>query len=312
MQNANSDARQTAAGVFYALLAYLSWGLMPIYWKAVGYVPPVQMIAHRVVWSVLVLVLIISVFRRWQALWATLRNPRHLALLLVTALLVSANWLVFVWSVQHDRVLESSLGYYINPLVNVVLSMVFLHERLRRWQWAAVTLALLGVLNMVVQLGMLPWVSLALAGTFSIYGLLRKIAPVDGLIGLTVETLLLLPLALGYLLLVSVQGEGAFLAGNGRLDMLIMLSGWVTALPLLWFANSARRLRYTTVGFFQYLAPTCQFLLAVLAYNEPFTSVHLITFVCIWLALLLYSVDSALVLHRRARTNFATGTGSQK
>lgn len=299
MHTSDTDARQTAAGVFYALLAYLSWGLMPIYWKSVATVPAVQLIAHRVVWSVLVLALIISVFRRWAALWATLRNPRHLALLFVTALLVSVNWLVFVWSVQHHRVLESSLGYYINPLVNVVLSMMFLHERLRRWQWAAVGLALLGVLNLVVQLGVLPWVSLALAGTFSIYGLLRKVAPVDGLTGLAVETLLLLLPALAYLLFISSQGEGAFLAGDGRLDGLIMLSGWATALPLLWFANAARRLRYTTVGFFQYLAPTCQFLLAVLAYDEPFTHTHLLTFTCIWLALLVYSLDSIVVLRRR-------------
>lgn len=303
MKNNASHGPETnpvLAGVVYALLAYLSWGLMPIYWKLVVAVPALQMVAHRVVWSVLVLVLLLSLFRRWPLLAATLRSWRRCLLLLLTAVLVSGNWLIFIWAVQHDQVLEASLGYFINPLLNVALGMIFLRERLRPWQSVAVLIAALGVSYQTWQLGELPWVSLALAFSFGIYGLLRKVATVDGLVGLSLETLLLLPFAAAYLIYVDNRGEGVFLRAGWQMDVLIVLAGLATALPLLWFANAARRLRYSTLGLFQYLAPSCQFLLAVAVYGEPFSRVHLVSFGCIWLALAIYTIDSSLALRRQA------------
>ena len=283
---------ETKIGVCYALLAYFSWGLFPIYWKLVAAVPALQMVAHRIVWSVFVLALLLLLSRRWSGVVLSLRTPRQLFLLSVTAALVSGNWLVFIWAVQNGFVLQTSLGYYINPLLNIVLGMVFLGERLRPRQTAAVLLAAIGVGNLIFQLGVIPWIALALALSFGFYGLLRKTAPVDGLVGLSVETLLLLPIALGYLVYLDAQNLGVFLNTDWRLDVLIAQSGWATALPLLWFANAARRLSYSTIGFLQYLAPTCQFILAVAVYDEPLTHAHLITFGCIWAALAVYTLDT--------------------
>jgi chloramphenicol-sensitive protein RarD len=280
-------------GIGYALLAYLAWGLMPVYWKRVAEIPALQMVAHRVVWSVLVLVLLLTLLKRWPAVVETAASRPRLALLSATATLITVNWLTFVWAVQNAYVLEASLGYFINPLFNIVLGMAFLGERLRPGQWVAVLIAGLGVLNLIVQLGTVPWVALTLALSFGLYGLLRKIAPVDGLVGLSVETFLLTPVALAYLLYSDFTGAGAFLRVDWRLDLWVAQAGWVTALPLLWFANAAKRLRYATLGFFQYLAPTCHFLLAVGLYGENLTGAHLVTFSCIWSALVIYSVDTS-------------------
>lgn len=292
------DTDPALAGAGYALLAYLAWGLMPIYWKWVAAVPPLEMVAHRVAWSVLVLLALVAWRRRFGALAAALVNRRDLALLFATAVLVSFNWLTFIFAVQNEYVVEASLGYYINPLLNVVLGMVFLGERLRPWQWLAVVLAALGVGWLTVASGVLPWISLILAGSFGVYGLLRKVAKVDGIIGLTVETLLMLPLTLVYLLYLQAAGAAGFPSGDLTLDLLVPLAGLVTALPLLWFANAARRLRYSTLGFFQYLAPSCQLLLAVLVYGEPFTVHHGVAFGCIWGALAIYTLDTTRALRR--------------
>jgi chloramphenicol-sensitive protein RarD len=280
-------------GIVYALLAYLSWGLMPIYWKLVGQVPALEMVAHRVVWSVLVLAFLIHLLERWSAVIAALRDCKRLLLLVATAALISVNWLTFVWAIQQERVLEASLGYFINPLVNVLLGMLFLGERLRPWQLAAVTLATVGVSYFIARLGIVPWLALTLAASFGSYGLLRKVAPVDGLVGLAVETFLLAPIALAYLVYLESAGSAMFWHSGWRTDLLIAQAGWVTALPLLWFANAARRLRYATVGFFQYLAPTCHFLLAVGLYGETLTTAHWVMFSFIWVALAIYTADSA-------------------
>ncbi|HXH02683.1 MAG TPA: EamA family transporter RarD [Candidatus Competibacteraceae bacterium] len=296
--SAGVSRNQAIVGAAYALLAYSSWGLLPLYWKLLAMVPPIQMVAHRVVWSVLVLAGLITLFQRWPAVQETLRSARRMQVLLSTTVLISANWLLFIWAVQNNRVVEASLGYFINPLVNIPLAMVFLGERLNRWQWLAVSVAVLGVGYQALQLGGVPWVGLGLALTFSAYGLLRKTAPVDGLVGLAVETFLLAPVALGCLVQQDWQGQGVFLRQGWGVDLLITLAGVVTALPLLWFANAARRLRYTTIGFFQYLSPSLALGLAVFAFGEPFTAVHLASFGCIWLALAIYTVDSSLGLNR--------------
>ncbi len=285
------SASDPALGVAYAILAYLSWGLLPLYWKSVSWVPAPQLIMYRMLWALPVLLALLAWRGRLAELGRLLRQPRQLRVLALTALLVSTNWLIFVWSVEHDHVVQASLGYFIVPLFYVLLGLVFLQERLRPLQWLAVSLAGLGVLWQILTLGVIPWISLVLAATFGFYGLLRKTAPVDGLLGLSAEMLLLVPLALCYLVWSGLDGNHAFTRHGITGMALIALSGLLTVLPLLWFANAARRLRLATIGFFQYLAPTCQLLLAILLFGEPFTRDHLVSFGLIWLALAIYSWD---------------------
>lgn len=282
---------RATTGVLYGLAAYLAWGLCPIYFKAVAHVPAQEVLAHRVVWSLVLLAILLA--RRGDLL-ATLRRarePRLCATLVASTLLVALNWFTFIWAVANHRLLEASLGYFINPLVNVLLGMIFLRERPRTLQWASIALAAAGVGVLAVRLGGVPTISLVLAVSFGIYGLLRKTAPIGGMAGLTVETGMLAPVAVAVMLYWNRQGELVFGHLNPMTDWLLIASGVVTALPLIWFANAARRLTYTTVGFLQYLAPSGQFLLAVLAYHEPFSGTKLLAFGLIWIALAIFSVD---------------------
>jgi chloramphenicol-sensitive protein RarD len=282
---------QTTTGILYGLAAYLAWGLCPIYFKAVAHVPAAEVLAHRVIWS---LVLLVGLLARRGDLAATarrLREPRLLLTLGASTVLVATNWFTFIWAVANERLLEASLGYFVNPLVNVLLGMIFLRERLRALQWLSIALAAVGVAVMAVRMGGLPVISLVLAFSFGFYGLLRKTAPIGGMAGLAVETALLAPVALGALLLWDARGALVFAHLDSRTDWLLAASGAVTALPLVWFANAARRLRYATVGFLQYVAPSGQFLLAVLAYREPFSSTELLAFALIWIALGVFSAD---------------------
>ena len=281
-----------SAGLGFGMLAYLIWGFFPVYFKALAGVPPLQVVSHRIVWSVLFLALIISWRGRWGMVRDALRDRRAVALLIVSALLIATNWLVFITAVGHSQIIQSSLGYFITPFVSVLLGMLFYHERLRRLQLVSLLLAVAGVLLLTVQYGHIPWVSIILALTFGTYGLLRKIVTVDSLTGLTVETLLLGPVALGYLIIVSWQGNGAFPAQAGQTNILLMMAGVATAVPLLLFASAARRLRLATIGFLQYITPTLQFLLAVLLYKEPFSMAHLTSFLFIWGGLCCYSYDA--------------------
>lgn len=290
--SSESTAATRMSGFAYAFGAYLAWGVVPIYWKLLIRVPPLELIAHRVVWSFLFVVGLITASRRWPEVKRVLSHRKALGALLLSTALISCNWLLFIWAVNTGHMMEASLGYYINPLLNVVLARLVLGEQLRPLQRVAVLLAALGVLYLTVGLGVLPWVALSLALTFGVYGLVRKMAPVEPLTGLAVETGLALPLALLFLLLGPVASEGRFLVDSTRDSLLLMGTGVVTALPLLWFAQGARRLRYSTLGIIQYLAPTCQLALAVLAYDEPFTSKHAVTFSLIWTAVLLYAADS--------------------
>ncbi len=286
-----TPAAERASGFMYAFAAYLAWGAFPLYWKQLAGVPPVVLVCHRVVWSFLFVALLLTATRRWPELLRVVRSPRTVGALLLTTLLISTNWLLFIWAINTGHVMQGSLGYYINPLANVLLGRVVLGERLRWPQVAAVALATVGVLNLAVGLGTVPWLALTLAVTFSLYGLVRKLAPVESLTGLAVETGLAAPLALGYLG-VAVWGQGQPVLGTTPHDTLFLLgSGVATALPLLWFALGARRLRYSTLGIIQYVAPTCQLALAVLVYGEAFTPRHAITFAFIWTAVLLYTVD---------------------
>ena len=281
-----SDERR---GFLFAFVAYGTWGVAPVYFKLVEFASPLEIVTHRVVWSVLILAILLVVRRQMYAL-------RHLGWskvgwLAVSGTLVSVNWLVFVWALLNERMLETSLGYYINPLVNIVLGGLFLAERLRRAQMIAVFIATRGVLNEIVAVGIVPWAGLTLAVTFGFYGLVRKKLAVDSAVGLGVETTLLLPLAIGYLAYISFTGEGSLAAGSTEEIGLLALGGVVTVIPLVCFAAAALRLPLTVLGFFQYLAPSLKFLLAVYVYDEPFRLSKTITFCCIWSALLMFSLE---------------------
>ncbi|MDH3475334.1 MAG: EamA family transporter RarD [Rhodospirillales bacterium] len=300
-QTGEAEARaRKAAGAAYALAAFFFWGTVPVYFKAVGHVPALEILTHRIVWSVLLLGAIIALTRRWRAIAAALSERRTLLLLLFTTSVLSLNWLVFIWAINAGRVLETSLGYYINPLVNVVLGVVVLRERVGPWRSLAVVLAAAGVLNLALRAEGFPWVALTLAFTFGTYGLIRKTVKIEAAEGLLVETVLLLPFGLAYLLYLAASGAGAFGTVDWRTDLLLVLSGAVTALPLIWFTAAARRLDYSTLGFFQYIAPSGHFLLAVFVYGEPFTNAHLVTFLCIWSGLAIYTLRS-LAASRRPR-----------
>lgn len=286
-------------GLWCGVGAYGLWGLVPLYFKAISHVPPVEVLSHRIVWSFLFLALVLSVSRRWGALASGLRSPRSLAILSCSTLLIAVNWLTYIHAVTSDQVLQASLGYFIAPLVNVLLGLFILKERLRASQWVALALASVGVINLTLSAHSLPWIALLLACSFGVYGLLRKTVAVDGLVGLSVETMLLCPIAAVFLAHRATQG-GSFGTVSLETDILLGLSGIVTAIPLLLFAMAARRLRLATVGFLQYLAPTFQFLLAVFAFGEPFHLAQLSSFACIWAALALYAFD-AVSAYRQLR-----------
>ncbi|MFG0252794.1 MAG: EamA family transporter RarD [Phycisphaerales bacterium JB038] len=285
--------QRARVGVVYGVLAYGAWGLVPIYFRAVSTAPALEVLMHRVAWSVVLLALLMFLRKQWGVAREALRHRRTILTLLLTSVLIAINWYVFIWSVEHERVLEASLGYFINPLVNVLLGFVFLRERLRRLQLLGLALAALGVAAQTYLVGSLPVVSLILATSFGMYGLLRKTARVESLVGLTMETTVLLPIALAYLIWVGARGEGMFLTQSWPMDALLVFAGVVTAVPLLWFAAAARRIQLTTMGFLQYLAPTGH-LFCALYYGESLAWQRLLAFGFIWIALVVYSIDAAM------------------
>lgn len=282
----------TLWGLVSAASAFLIWGISPIYWKALQAVPALEIIMHRMVWSFFFLVPLIIIMRRWQEFIDVFKNRRTLLILLVTAVIIGGNWLLYIWAVNNDHLLQASLGYYINPLVNVVLGMVFLRERLRPPQIVSVLLAFVGVLYLTISIGEFPWIALVLALSFGFYGLIRKVAPVGSLAGLTVETLLLSIPALIYLFYLDSRGAGTIFRVSLKLNLLLMGCALVTAIPLLFFTLGARRLYLSTLGLLQYIAPSCMFILAVFLFHEPFSNAQVVTFVFIWTALVIYSTDS--------------------
>ncbi len=279
-------------GLAFGIASYLWWGVVPIYFKAVAQVPAMEVLAHRIVWAVVLLALLIWYFGRWSDVRAALRKRRVLFTLFGTTALIAINWYTFIWSVSNDKLLDASLGYFINPLINVLLGVVFLNERLRRWQLVSIGVAAIGVGYLTWTLGRLPTITLVLAFSFAFYGLLRKTAKVDSLVGLTLEVTLLLPFAVGYLFVLSSRDELRFMSISWQIDVLLCLGGVITAVPLLCFASAARLLRYSTMGFLQYIAPSMQFLLAVLLFGEPVTRTHLISFAFIWASLGLFTWDA--------------------
>ena len=288
------------SGLVPALLAYGTWGIFPLYFKALPDVPADQVLAHRVLWSVVLLSAAVPLLGRWPTVVRACRPA-----ILLSAVLIAANWGTYIWAVQSGRVLEASLGYFVNPLVSVLLGVVFLRERLRRRQVQAIALAGLGVVALVVRLHTLPWLPLTLALTFGLYGLVRKRAGVDAVGGLLVEASVLALPALAWVLLCAWRGTGAF-GGRPATTALLVAAGPITAVPLIWFAMGVRSLPLSTVGILQYLTPTLQFLLAVALYREPFGSAHAVAFAFIWAALALYTWDSV----RAGREGVLPGAGA--
>ena len=284
-------------GVALATAAFLIWGLSPIYWKSLASVPAFEILMHRMIWSFVFLAPLVLLLGHLNEFLNVLTSSRTLLILAGTTLIVGFNWFLFIWAINSGHILQTSLGYYIAPLVNVLLGVVFLKERLRRLQLVAVGLAAVGVSYLTLSYGLFPWVSLALAFSFGFYGLIRKVAPVGALVGLTVETLLLSLPAFGYLVYLNHTGRGAFLNAGFTITLLLMGAALMTGLPLLLFTMGTKLLRLSTVGFLQYIAPSCTFLLAVFVYREPLLPAQLFTFVLIWTALAIYSYDSVMT-HR--------------
>lgn len=291
----NSDAtsqRTALAGAGFAVAAYLTWALLALYWKALAHVAAIDVMLHRAIWSVLFIVVLIAASGRLPAFVEAFRHPKRLLILAATAALLASNWYMFIWAMQQNYALEASLGYYINPLVNVLLGVVILREPLSRIRRIAVGLATIGVTVLSISLGVPPYMALFLAFTFGLYGLLRKMAPADPLVGLAIESLWMAVIAVPWLLL--REGEG--LGGMGRFgwgtDALLLLAGVVTAVPLIWFNAAAKRLQLSTLGLFQYIAPTGMFLIAVFVNGEPLTVTHIVTFALIWVALGLVAAET--------------------
>ncbi len=292
-----SPASTARVGLAYGLAAFTWWGFAPIYFKAIAHVPPAEILAHRIVWSVLLLAVLMRFRGRWAEIPAAFRNRRAVATLMGTTVLIAVNWFVFIWAIENGELLQASLGYFINPLMNVLLGFVFLRERLRRWQTVSVVLAAAGVVCFALSHGETPRIALILATSFGLYGLLRKTAHVDSMVGLTAETALLTPIALLYLGYLANRGDIVFGTGSATTTLLLALAGVITAVPLLWFVEGVRRLRLSTMGFLQYIAPSLHFLLAIV-FGEAVTRGHAVAFVFIWSALVIYSLDSATAARR--------------
>ena len=282
------------SGIIYAALAFFCWGLFPIYFHALGEVPPLQILAHRMLWSLAFLLILLLLRRDWKWL-QVVRQPRVFFSFVLSALLLSANWLVYIWSVMNHHVIEASLGYFINPLVNIVLGYLILKERMRPLQWAAIGVAALGVAWLTWQAGTVPWIALFLALSFGGYGLLRKTAALGPLEGLSFETIVLFPLAAGYVIWLTVHGQNVFInTASDTTRWLLIMAGPLTAIPLLLFATGARKIPLSILGLLQYLSPTLQFLLGVWLFKEAFSADRLVGFVLIWSALALFAGEGLL------------------
>lgn len=279
-------------GFVAAASAMILWGLLPVYWKQMSQVPAYEILSHRVVWSLIASSLLLSATGQWEAVKEVFKLRRSLYLLMTSGTIIGFNWLLYIWSVNNDYVLQCSLGYYINPIINVLLGFLIFNDRLRPVQWWAIALASSGVMYQVILYGRIPWISLGLACSFAFYGLIRKISPVESLPGLFVETAFLSLPAGTFLIWSSLFGSGAFITGGIKVSVLLAGTGIITSIPLLWFVSGARNLSLVTIGLLQFISPTLQFALGHWVYMEPFTRTQMVTFGSIWLALAIYSWDS--------------------
>lgn len=312
MKHSSSDtpsvpsADGASSGLIYAILAYGAWGLFPIYWKWFGDTPAVEVLSHRMIWSMAFVLILLVAQRRLPELVAVRRSPQTLKLLILGAILLALNWGLYIYGVNTERVVETSLGYFINPLLTIVLGMVVMKERLNRVQWAAVAIAMVGVGNFIVAFGQVPWIAFGLACSFGFYGLVRKLAAISPMIGLAVETFVIAPFMLLLVIYWDIKGVGV-LGTSGIMTLLCIGAGVVTSMPLLWFTNATKRLQLSTMGFMQYIAPSIQLMLGVFLYHEAFTQAHAITFGCIWTALGIYSVNSWLTTRQDSARKIGHG-----
>ncbi|MER2192905.1 MAG: EamA family transporter RarD [Solibacillus sp.] len=290
-------------GIWNAVLAYVIWGIFPLFWKLLGHVSSMEVLASRIVWSCVITTIFIILIGQRKKLVTDLRylwqTKKQFFSLFTASVIISVNWFIYIWAVANDHILQASLGYYINPLISVVFGMFFFKEKLSRATIVAVCIAAVGVLVLTVQTGTIPWVSLVLALSFAVYGVLKKKILLDATRGLAIETLFVLPLAVGYLGYIAFIGDMTFLHGDAMTDMLLIISGAITAIPLVLFAKSAKQIPLYLMGFIQYLAPTLGLIIGVFIYHEPFTTVNLIAFSCIWAALVLFSVSKIVEIRKR-------------
>jgi len=296
-------------GILYGIGAYVLWGFFPIYWKFLHDVPALQVIGHRIGWSFLMLLVYILLTGRWKVFYSEALRWKTIGIYSVAALLLSFNWLIYVWGVNAGYIVETSLGYFINPLLSVLLGVLFLHERLRTAQWIPVGLAAIGVVYLTLVYGRPPWIALSLAFTFGFYGFVKKLSPLGSLYGLTLETGIVFPLALIYLVVVEANGTGAFFHDGTFINLLLVGAGLVTTIPLLMFASAARQIPLTVVGLLQYIAPTLQFLIGVFLYKEPFDLSHFVGFAIVWVALIIFVVEGYLANRSSAQPIPELGEG---
>ena len=285
-------------GILYGIGAYALWGFFPIYWKVLHPVSALQVIGHRISWSFILLVAFIVITKQWQDFRSVaLTSAKTIGIYAIAGVLLTINWLVYVWGVNQGFIVETSLGYFINPLLSVLLGVIFLRERLRLAQWIPVIIAAAGVIYLTFVYGRLPWIALSLAFSFGFYGLVKKLAPLGSLYGLTLETGIVFPAAVIYLIVMQINGAGAFLHDSALIDLFLVGAGVVTTIPLLMFASAAKQIPLTVVGLLQYIAPTLQFLIGIFIYKEPFDQSHLIGFAVVWVALIIFWVENYLA-HR--------------
>ncbi|RPF54000.1 EamA family transporter RarD [Aquisalibacillus elongatus] len=292
-------------GTIYTASAYILWGILPLYWKLVEHVSAWEILAHRIVWSFIIMMIIIWFLRRWSLFVEEWRDifvyRKKLFGITAAGIVISLNWVIFIWAVNSDRVLDASLGYYINPLISILFGFIFLQERFSKIQWVAIALAFAGVFYMTYNFGSVPWAALGMAITFGLYGLLKKTVDLNAIFGLAIETLIVMPIALIYIFYLEFEGAGAM--GFSLEGLILMGTGLATAIPLLLFGQGAKRIPLSLVGFLQYFAPTIMLILGVFLFDEAFTEVHAITFTLIWLGLVLYSYERFQQLRKMKRLN---------
>lgn len=286
-------------GVCYAIAAFTAWGFLPLYWKALEQVPAMEILAHRILWSFVFVLTAVLMYNRWKNFKEILLNKSNRLTILLSTLLISANWFIYIWAVNNEHVVDASLGYYINPLLTIFLAMVILKERLNFWQLISLVLALIGVLIITLKYAQIPWIALSLALTFAMYSLVKKLSNFDSVNGLALETITVVPISLIFIIFKQVDGTAAFGISSIYTTLLLIGAGVVTALPLLWFAQGARRVSLSTIGFIQYIAPSITLFLGVFLFKEPFTTLHVLSFVFIWCALTLYSLSQTRFMQHR-------------
>ncbi len=293
-----SDMSHQAIGIMYGLLAYGAWGILPLYWKLISVVSPIEILAHRIFWSFVYVTILLLLAKNFKKLIVVVSNRKNLLLITLASLIIGFNWYTYIYGVNSNHVVEASMGYYISPLITVLMGIIVLKEKLIPLQILAILSAGIGVIFMSVQYGQVPWIALTLAFTFAVYGLLKKLIKVDSMIGLAVETIILMPIALGYIFYRQINGIGAIGSISLTATILLFLSGIATATPLLWFAKSAERIQLSTMGFLQYVSPTISLILGIIVFKEPFTITHLWGFGFIWAGLILFSISKTNIMEK--------------